>query len=157
MDRILLTISRSISAIAGFALTLMMFLTFADVLLRAGGVPIIGTYEIVSLLLALVVALGLPQVTSDRGHVYVEFVLEKLGEKGRRIMNTLTRLFAIFLFLMIGIYLTEVGKIYRLAKEVTATVKIPFYPFAYTVAICSFIQCAVLARELITLWRRKNG
>jgi TRAP-type C4-dicarboxylate transport system permease small subunit len=155
MENLIAKISKAISLFAGLALSIMMFLTFADVVLRAGGVPIIGTYEIVSLLLALTTALGLPQVTMEKGHVYMEFVLEKLGERGKRIMNTITRLCVIFLFLLAGIYMIKVGKVYRMSGEVTATVKIPFYPFAYTVALCCFIQCAVLLREVISLWGKK--
>ncbi|MCX7857279.1 MAG: TRAP transporter small permease [Deltaproteobacteria bacterium] len=156
MDRMLVIASKFISLVAGFALTFMMFLTFSDVILRAVGMPIIGTYEMVSLLLALVVAMGLPQVTAERGHVYMEFVIERLGEKGKKILNTATRLCAIFLFLIAGVYLLEVGRVYKAAKEVTATIRIPFYPFAYIVAICAFVQCAILIREMIFIWRRKD-
>ena len=52
MDRVfnlLKIVSKVLNLIAGIAVTLMMFLTVADVLLRAGGHPIIGTYEIVAL------------------------------------------------------------------------------------------------------------
>ena len=43
-------ISKLLNIIAGIAVTVMMLLTVADVLLRAGGHPIIGTYEIVALI-----------------------------------------------------------------------------------------------------------
>ena len=84
-------ISKLLNIIAGIAVTFMMFLTVADVLLRAGGHPIIGTFEIVSLLLALVIGFGIPQVSLDRGHVYMEFLLEKLSKRGKDVMNTFTR------------------------------------------------------------------
>lgn len=156
MDRFILNASKLISVIAGLSLTVMMFLTFSDVALRALKRPIVGTYEMVSLLLALVVALGLPQVSLERGHVYMEFVVERLKERTKRIVNTATRLCVIFLFVLGGIYLLDVGSLYKKSKEVTATMKIPFYPFAYTCAICCFMQSLVLIREVVNLWRKRN-
>jgi len=55
-------VSKVLNSIAGGAVTVMMLLTVADVLLRAGGHPIIGTFEIVALLLALVIGFGIPQM-----------------------------------------------------------------------------------------------
>ena len=67
-------VAKVLNIIGGAALTFMMFLTVADVLMRAGGHPIIGTYEIVALSLALVIGFGIPKVSLDRGHVYMEFL-----------------------------------------------------------------------------------
>src|SRR5512139_3452072 len=92
-------VSKLLNIIAGIAVTVMMLLTVADVLLRAGGHPIIGTYEIVSLLLALVIGFGIPQVSLDRGHVYMDFILERFSKRGKKVMNTITRLFCIIFFL----------------------------------------------------------
>ena len=69
-------ISKILNFIAGITLTLMMLLTVADVSLRAAGHPIIGTYEIVALSLAIVIGFGIPKVSLDKGHVYMEFLLE---------------------------------------------------------------------------------
>ena len=87
-------VSKVLNSIAGIAVTVMMLMTVADVLLRAGGHPIIGTFEIVSLLLALVIGFGIPQVSLDRGHVYMDFLLDKLSKRGKDVMNTFTRVSA---------------------------------------------------------------
>ena len=50
---------------------------------RAFGHPIMGTYEIVSQSLALVIGFGIPKVSLDRAHVYMEFVTEKLSQEPR--------------------------------------------------------------------------
>ena len=102
---ILRLISKVLNIIAGIAVTAMMLLTVADVLLRAGGHPFIGTYEIVTLLLALVVGFGIPQVSLDKGHVYMEFLLEKLTKRGKDMMNVFTRILCLILFAFIGVNL----------------------------------------------------
>ncbi|MDP2968297.1 MAG: TRAP transporter small permease [Deltaproteobacteria bacterium] len=149
-------ISKLLNFIAGIALTFMMFLTVADVLLRAGGRPIIGTYEIVALLLALVIGFGIPQVSLDRGHVYMEFLLERFSKRGKNMMNTFTRLLCLTLFAFIGYNLFSVGAGYYASGEVSATIKIPFYPVAYGVAVCCLLECCVFILEIIKIWRGGN-
>ena len=149
-------ISKLLNFIAGIALTFMMFLTVADVLLRAGGRPIIGTYEIVALLLALVIGFGIPQVSLDRGHVYMEFLLERFSKRGKNMMNTFTRLLCLTLFAFIGYNLFSVGAGYYASGEISATIKIPFYPVAYGVAVCCLLECCVFILEIINIWRGGN-
>jgi TRAP-type C4-dicarboxylate transport system permease small subunit len=147
------SVSKVLNSIAGIALTFMMFLTVADVLLRAGGHPIIGTFEIVALLLALVIGFGIPQVSLDRGHVYMDFLLEKFSKRGRKVMNTFTRVLCLFLFVFIGYNLFNVGARFHASGEVSATIKIPFYPVAYGVAICCLLECCVFIFDIVRIWR----
>ena len=151
--KILRFVSKLLNIIAGIAVTVMMLLTVADVLLRAGGHPIIGTYEIVALLLALVIGFGIPQVSLDRGHVYMDFLLEKLSKRGKKVMNTITRLFCIILFLPLGCNLFNVGARFHASGEVSATIKIPFYPVAYGVAVCCLLECCVFIFDIVRIWR----
>ena len=150
---ILRFLSRSLNVIAGGAVTFMMLLTVADVLLRAGGRPIIGTFEIVSLMLALVIGFGVPQVSLDRGHVYMDFLLEKLSKKARNVMNTFTRLLCLILFGSIGVNLFNVAARFHASGEVSPTIMIPFYPVAYGVAVCCLLECCVFIFDIVRIWR----
>jgi TRAP-type C4-dicarboxylate transport system permease small subunit len=150
---ILRFISKFLNIIAGIAVTFMMFLTVADVLLRASGRPIIGTFEIVSLLLALVIGFGIPQVSLDRGHVAMDFLTEKLSKKGRRVMNTFTRVLCLALFAFIGYKLFGVGARFHASGEVSPTIMLPFYPVAYGVAVCCFLECCVFILDIVRIWR----
>ncbi len=150
---ILKFVSKLLNVIAGAAVTFMMFLTVADVLLRAGGHPIIGTFEIVSLLLALVIGFGIPQVSLDRGHVFMDFLVEKLSKTGRNVMNTFTRLLCLTLFAFIGYNLFSVGARFHMSGEVSPTIKIPFYPVAYGVGICCLLECCVFIFDIVRIWR----
>jgi len=146
-------VSKLLNIIAGIAVTVMMLLTVADVLLRAGGHPIIGTYEIVSLLLALVIGFGIPQVSLDRGNVYMDLLLEKLSKRGRKVMNTATRVLCLILFAPLGYNLFNVGARFHASGEVSATIKIPFYPVAYGVAVCCLLECCVFIFDIVRIWR----
>lgn len=150
---VLNTVSRALNLLAGATLTFMMLLTVADVFCRAGGHPILGVYEIVALALAIVIGCGIPQTSLDRGHVYMEFLLEKLSGTARRVMNTCTRIACLVLFALIGFNLLKVGAELFTSGEVSPTLRLPFYPVAYAVAACCFVQCVVFLFDIARIWR----
>jgi TRAP-type C4-dicarboxylate transport system permease small subunit len=151
--RVLLKTSKVLNIIGGSALTFMMFLTVADVIMRAGGRPIVGTYEIVGLSLALVIGFSIPKVSLDRGHVYMEILVTKLSTRNRAIMNTFTRILCIILFILVGYNLFSVGNEFHMSGEVSPTIKLPFFPVAYGVAVCCFIECLVFVFDIVKIWR----
>jgi TRAP-type C4-dicarboxylate transport system permease small subunit len=153
LESFLRVTTKVLNVIGGAALTFMMFLTVADVIMRAGGHPIIGTYEIVAISLALVIGFGIPKVSLERGHVYMEFIVAKLHRRARAVMNTLTRIMCIALFFLIGYNLFSVGNEFKMSGEVTSTISLPFFPVAYGVGICCFIECLVFVLDIIKIWR----
>ena len=150
---ILLKVSRILGHIAGAALTFMMFLTVADVLMRAGGRPILGTYEMVALSLAVVIGFTIPLVSVRRGHVYMEILLDRLSRRNRAIMNTFTRLMCILLFVIIAYNLFLIGREFHVAGEVSSTLRIPFFPVAYFVGVCCLVECFVFIFDIVRIWR----
>lgn len=153
--RILQRVSKILSTIGGAALTFMMCLTVADVLLRAWGRPILGTYEVVSLTLAIVIGFTIPKVSLDRGHVYMEIVLDKLSKRDRAIMNTFTRMLGLILFAIIAYNLFLIGNEFHASGEVSSTLKLPFFPISYFVGVCCFIECFVFMFDIVKIWRGK--
>lgn len=153
LEAVLTVVTTVLDKIGGTALTLMMLLTVTDVLLRAFGHPIIGTYEIVGLSMALVIGLTIPKVSLDRGNIQVEVLLDRLPKGRRAVLNTCTRLLAILLFLLVGYNLITVGNEIHMSGEVSPTLRIPAYPLAYAVAIACFIECCVFLLQIIKIWR----
>ena len=135
--------------IAGSALAGIMFLTVADVILREFKKPIVGTYEIVSLLGAIVIGFAIPQTSVEKGHVLMDFLTEKLSFGGQRVFHFLSRILAIITFLIIGWNLWGVGNDLKSTAQVSLTLKIPEFPVAYGISLCCFIECLVLAADLI--------
>jgi TRAP-type C4-dicarboxylate transport system permease small subunit len=150
-----LRISGTLHTIGGWALTFMMCLTVADVLSRATGHPIMGTYEMVSLSSAIAIGFAIPFTSWERGHIYMEFLLDKFSRRNRDLLNTLTRIICIILFAFIGFNLFQVASDFYSAGEVSITLKIPFFPFAYGVGICCFIECLVFVCDIVKIWEGK--
>ena len=152
---VLLHVSKWLNAIGAVTLTFMMLLTVADVMLRIVSRPILGTYEIVSILLAVVIGFSIPKVSLDNGHVYMEFLIERLSRRNRSIMFTFTRILCIVLFLLIGYNLFSIANEFRLSGEVTPTIQLPFYPAAYGVGVCCFLECFVFAFDILKIWKKQ--
>jgi TRAP-type C4-dicarboxylate transport system permease small subunit len=131
----------------------MMLLTVTDVLMRAGGRPILGTYELVALSLAIVIGFTIPKVSLDRGHVYMEIVLAKLPKRSKAIVNTFTRILCLLLFAIVGYNLFLIGGEFRTSGEVSSTLKLPFFPIPYFVGVCCLIECFVFIFDIVKIWR----
>jgi TRAP-type C4-dicarboxylate transport system permease small subunit len=153
LEDVLRVATRILNAIGGAALTFMMLLTVADVIGRAFGRPLVGTYEIVALSLALVVGITIPKVSFDRGHVNVDVLLERVPKGNKDILNTFTRLVCFFLFVGLGYNLFSVANEFRTSGEVSPTIQVPAYPLAYAVGFCCFIECLVFVLQMVKIWR----
>lgn len=152
VNSVLGKLSKMLNAVGGTALTFMMVLTVADVVMRAFGRPILGTYEVVSLMLCVVMGFGMPRVSMDRGHVYMEFIIERLSRRTRAVMNTITRLTCTVLFAIIGYNLFRLGNEFYTTGEVSPTISIPFFPVPYAIGVCCFIECFVFIADITKIW-----
>ncbi len=141
--------SRFLFVIAGFALTGTMLLTVADVILRAFKRPILGTYELVGLLGAVVIGFALPQTSRLKGHVMMDFLTGKLPDTLQSVLRILTRLLAIGLFAILGWNTWSMGNDFYRVGEVTPTLQLPLYPVTYLMALCFFIECLVLFVDML--------
>ncbi len=138
-------------AISCIALTFIMLLTVADVVLRLFGSPIVGTFEMVGLGGAVVIGFAIPITSWMRGHIFVDFFYQKCPKSVQNIMNTITRLMGIGLFVLIGWNLFKVAfELYK-SGEVTLTRQLPFYPIAYGLGVCCFIQVLVLVCDIFKI------
>lgn len=141
--------ARFLNIIAGITLTFMMLLTVSDVILRFMRRPIVGTYELVAFSGAVVIGFALPYTSWLRGHIFVDFLISRFSKIIRNIFNIFTRLLAICLFLLIGWNLFLYGRDLYRSGEVSLTLQMPFYPVAYGVGVCCFIQSLVLFCDIL--------
>jgi len=144
--------TRILNIIAGIALTFMMLITVLDVVLRYFRMPIVGTYELVAFSGAVVIGFAVPLTSWVRGHIYVDFIISRFPQKIRNSFNFVTRCLVIWLFLMIGWNLILYGMDLQKSGEVSLTLQVPFYPVAYGIGICCFIQCLVIGCDILKIF-----
>jgi TRAP-type C4-dicarboxylate transport system permease small subunit len=141
-------LSKWMNVISGIAITFILLITCSDVVLRMFGKPIVGTFEMVGLAGAVVIGFGIPFTSWTRGHIFVDFMVQKFSKGTAKVINIITRLMGIAIFTLIGwnlfIFAYELFK----SGEVSLTRQLPFYPIAYGLGVCCFIQCLVLICDI---------
>lgn len=145
-------VSRGMNWIALCALTFIMLLTVSDVVLRYFGHPIIGTFEVVGFCGAIIIGFSLPLTTWDRGHIFVDFLTQKMSKNAKKWMDLSTRILCIALFFIVGWNLFIYSAKLMQSGEVSLTIQIPFYPFSYGVGVCCFLQCFVLVGDIVKIF-----
>jgi TRAP-type C4-dicarboxylate transport system permease small subunit len=146
-------LSKGLNKIAEIALACMILLTVSDVILRTGRAPIVGTYEMVGLLGAIIISFAIPFTSWMKGHIRVDFAILNLSPRARAIVDVITRCVGLALFFTIGWHLLILGAEALKAGEVTPTRHIPFYPIIYAVGAASFLQSVVLFCDILKIAR----
>ena len=111
-----------------------MLLVVFNAVKRIFSDPIAGTVEIVSWLGAItgVFALGFTQL--NKGHVYIDMLLEKFPAPGHKLIHTFMNVVSIVFFLIAVWQISLYGISLRSNGVVSQTIQLSFYPI---VILCS--------------------
>jgi len=135
----------------------MMFLTCADVVLRYFGYPIKGTFDVVGLLGAAVIALPIAYTQILRGHITIEFISSRYPRRVGRVVDSVNCLLNIVIYSLLVWQCSLYGnKLHNLGR-VSETLQIPIYPFAYILAFGCAMMCLVLLVELTDIIIQPEG
>jgi TRAP-type C4-dicarboxylate transport system permease small subunit len=137
-------ISARLNWIAAAAVVVIMVLTCADVVLRFFGRPITGTYEMVGLFGSVIVSLALAQTSLEKGHIAVEILMDHMPEKVQAMVETAGSLLGAFLFGTITWQSYNYAAELKQTGEVSLTLGMPTYPFAYGIMAGCGALCLVL-------------
>ncbi len=144
LRKVVLGLGIVMDIIGGVVLSLMMLLTVLDVILRFVGKPITGTYELVFLGGAVVIGCAIPQTSWEGGHVNVDLAVDRLSGTSRKAMFIFTKLCGVGFFFLLGWNLFALGTTLYTKEEVSLTLHVPYYPVAYILGACAFVECLVL-------------
>ena len=131
----------------------MMLLTSSDVVLRYLGYPIKGTYDVVGLLGALVVALPIARTQILNRHVSMEFMAQRQSRMARGIAQAVTYALSIATYMMITWQLIAFAGKLKSVGRVSDTVEIPLFPFVYAIAFVFMLICLVLLLQFYRFFR----
>lgn len=138
------------------AMILMMVLTCIDVVgAKIFKSPVLGALDIVQLSQIVAIAFAASMTLILGRHVQVEFFHKLLPRRAQAVINTIV-LFIVFLFFIVIIWQVFVlGYSFQTSGEYSMTAYIPYYPFAYAVALAFIPVCLVLLVELIRSLKQK--
>jgi TRAP-type C4-dicarboxylate transport system permease small subunit len=144
-----LKLSKFMNIVAGIALVIMMLFTVSDVILRIVWRPIVGTYELVALIGAMVIGFAIPKSSSDDAHVYVDMLTGGLSVTAKKVFQVITKFLGLIVFVLLGWNIFLKGNELYHSKEVTLTVHAPLYPVAYLLGLCCLVESLVLLSQAV--------
>ena len=142
--------------IASASLFAMILLTCLDVSMRYFlNSPITGTYDLVSLMGAVIASFAMPYTMLVKGHVAVEILIRSLSSRKQLIIETTTHTAGIILSLVLVWQCVVLALDMKAAGEVTPTLLIPFYPIVYCMAVCFSVLCFAILVNLRDMWLKR--
>lgn len=139
--------------IAIIAILLMILATMVDVIgsKLPGNLkwPLPGGTEIVYLLQVIAIAGALAISKLDGRHVRIELI-DKLPQPALGIIHAIVALLGLALFILLSWRSFDYAQALFINNDVTATERIPLYPFAIWLGLCSIPVVLILVREVIT-------
>lgn len=139
-------------ALAAAGLMGMALVTGVDVFGRGlFNSPLLGSEEIVSILAVLTVGFTLPYSHSQRSHLGVEFIFERLGNRARSVVKGLTDLAAAALFGIIAWRMLVLGQSMQESGELTMNLGWPFHPVIYALSLCFLVFALFHLKDLARL------
>lgn len=156
LEKFVNSFSNWLNWIAGVGLVGMLALTVGDVFgIKFGqaGVPffrpIPGGIEIVAFLGVVVTGFAIAYTQVLRGHIQVEFVVNRLPPRVQAVIAAFVTLLGLALFVLLAWQSVEYGLSLQAKGTVSMTQKIPFYPFVHAIAFCCIPLCLVLLLEFL--------
>lgn len=128
----------------------MLVVTCADVLgAKLLLLPVPGSIEIVSLFQVATIVFAVASTQRYGGHISVEMFVDRMRPRSRALIKALTSLMGLVLFVLLIYEGVNLGNGYLESGEVSATIQMPFYPFAYAFSIALIPVAMMMLADLV--------
>lgn len=137
--------------IGGVFLVAMMALTCVDVTGRLFNHPVFGAYELVSFMAALVVVGALPDSHTEKRHIGVEIVVNKMSPRMQNIFELITDTLSLILFSIVTWRMFSYGMGIQESGEVSMNLKLPEYIVIYVVGFGFLTFCIAILKNIVNI------
>jgi TRAP-type C4-dicarboxylate transport system permease small subunit len=149
-------IDNFLNSIAEIIMVCMVLLTVLDVLLRVfGRSAIMGTFELVGVMGAIVISFSLPRTQWDKGHVIVDLLIENRSEAVKNTFFVITRIVGIVVMAFVSWNLVIKGMHLYTAGETSMTLHLPYFPWPFIFAFCFLLESITLLTDIFRIF--ENG
>jgi len=135
--------------LAGVCFFSVMVLVLANIIMRNLFVrPIMGTVEIVGLLIATGLGLALANCEMADGNIGMDLELNFLSQRTKKVIETVTCLISLSFWVIVVWRIFVFANTSYVNGRVTSTASIPVYPFIFILGFNMLCLCAVLVYKL---------
>ncbi len=149
-------LNRLAGIMAGVILVFMILLTMGNIVLRRVWVPIRGTYEIMGFAGAVITALSMGFTQKKREHIQVDIFIRRFPTGVKQAVFVVNNGLCTLFFLMAAWFVGRRGMTLLETGEVSETLRMVYYPFAFVVALGCFLLAAMLFLDLLKLFFQKD-
>lgn len=143
--------------VAGLCLAAMILMTCANIFLRVVWVPLKGTYELMGYFGAIVTSFALGYTQMKKAHIAVDVLVNLFHPKVQLFLKGVNCLICTIFFSIAGWQISQYATNLWKTGEVTETLLIVYYPFAYGVAGgCLLLALVMLVEFLKLLFQRQE-
>jgi TRAP-type transport system small permease protein len=129
IERIVIYWTRRLALLGGWLLLAVAIVTTIDALLRDFlGRPLPGTFEATELVLAAIIFFALPYTSLIDGHVSVDFLTNRLGQRTQDAIIAVNALICALLFGVITLQMIALAAEFFATKRTTITMRLPVFP-----------------------------
>ena len=152
INRILVPSSKVLVFIGGLLLSVMMFLTIVDVIMRYFfDLPIKGAFDLTEYMMVIVFSFGLPYCTINKSHISVDLIFGRFSPNAQTIISICTIPIGLGIFSLIAWQYVELTQIQIGSNLVSSVLKIPRYPFVAVMFAGYALFVIALFSEALTL------
>src|SRR4029450_944824 len=120
---------RHLALFGGWLLLAVAIVTASDALLRDFlGRPLPGTLEATEFVLAAIIFFGLPYTSLTAGHVSVDFLTGRLGQRTQHAIIAVNALICAGLFGVITLQMTALAAEFLATQRTPIPIRIPIFP-----------------------------
>jgi TRAP-type C4-dicarboxylate transport system permease small subunit len=146
-------IDNFLNSIAEIVMVCMVLLTVMDILFRLfGRSAIMGTFELVGVMGAIVISFSLPQTQWDKGHVIVDLLIENRSEAVKNAFFIFTRIAGIVIMAFASWNLVLKGMHLYTAGETSMTLHLPYFPWPFIFAVCFLMESITLLTDIFKIF-----
>ena len=150
IEKVIYPVTRLSNRAAQGVLSIMMTMVAVDVFLRnIVNAPIFGSYELTEFSLLCLVFLSIAFTQVEKAHIRVDFILIKLSDKMRAIVEALYYFMSLICFSLIAWQSFITGMEALRGEEISGLLEIPLYPFYWLAAFGTGLLCLVYLVNLI--------
>lgn len=146
LEKVYAVLNKVLMGVAGFFIAAMIVLTCANIFSRLLWVPLSGAFELMGYFGAAATAFALGYTQMKRGHVAVDILVQRFSKRVQKTLNSINAFVCMVFFALVTWQIARYGVNLWRTGEVTETLRIVYYPFAFAVAL----GCGVLSLVFLT-------
>lgn len=149
-EKVLGLVTEKMSYISMVTIVACMILVVSNIVKRRlGFMPIPGTFEVVELMAAVILSMGVGYLTFVKGHVAVGLIVDRFRPQRQAIFDLVNSVLSLGFTIWLTQAMVKYSMSSKLSGDVTGHLQIPIHPFALAVAAALALMCLVLIRDLV--------